>query len=446
MRPAPGAGAARPGGPWAREAGMKKWLVVALVTALFLGLAVKAVDKSFRRGDLRTFIVAGKGIIEYTQPYAGSSAGAGFIYPPYFAVLMVPFAAAPRVVGATAWFLLNFAALVLLFATSLYLLERPSARMAPWLRAKLRVLWNGKVNGVVAAAVVITGPLWLENINFGTINIQLCALALLGVYFAAGGKRVVAGILLGAAVSPKFFAAPVLLYLFFKKEYRPVAYALATVALLYGAPAALLGWGRNAALLGAWYGKVIAPAKGAAFAYGMGYNISLMAVIYRLCEALRFCDAGSVYRTRFLFNALNLALAALSLSPLAFYFLKRRRAGEEAGPRHDGVVDGLRLSLIIVCGLLFIPFTWGAYYVAAALPVMAVLYAQREIASRRARLVCPVLLVLFFVAFACFTSSDIWGKGKAVFYYYGLVTAGGLSLYAAVVVALLSPWRPRAAS
>jgi hypothetical protein len=423
---------------------VKKWLAVVLVAVLFLGLAVKAVDKSYRRGDLRIFLVAGKGIIENAQPYAGSSAGAGFIYPPYFAVLMVPFAAAPRAVGATAWFLLNFAALVLLFATSLYLLERPSARMAPWLRAKLRVLWNGKVNGVVAAAVVITGPLWLENINFGTINIQLWALALLGVYFAAGGKRVVAGILLGAAVSPKFFAAPVLLYLLIRKEYRVVAYALATVALLYGAPAALLGWGRNAALLGVWYGKVIAPAKGAAFAYGMGYNISLMAVIYRLCEALRFCDAGSVYRTPFLFNALNLALAALSLSPLAFYALKRRDGGE-AGPRHDGVADGLRLSLIIVCGLLFIPFTWGAYYVAAALPVMAVLYAQREITSRRARLVCPVLLALFFVAFACFTSSDIWGKGKAVFYYYGLVTAGGLSLYAAVVVALLSRRRPRPA-
>lgn len=423
---------------------MKKWLAVALVTALFFGLALAAVDKSYRRGDLRIFLVAGKGIIENAEPYAGSSAGSGFIYPPYFAVMMVPFTVAPRVVGATAWFLLNFASLVLLFATSLYLLERPPVKMARWFREKLRALWGGKLNGVVAAAVVITAPLWFENLTFGPINIQICALSLLGVYFAAAGRRVAGGALLGAAVAPKFFAAPVLLYLLIKKEYRVVAYALATAAVLYVAPAALLGWGRNAALLGTWYDKVIAPAKGAALAYGMGYNISLMAAIYRLCVSSGLCDAAFIYRTPFLINALNLALAALLLLPLAFYFLKRRRR-EEVGSSGDGVVDGLQLSLIIVSGLLVIPFAWGAYYVAAALPVMAVLYARRETSSRAARVVCPVLLALFFVIFACFTSSDIWGEGRVAFYYYGLITAGGLCLYAAVVVALMSPRRARPA-
>jgi hypothetical protein len=316
--------------------------------------------------------------------------------------------------------------------------------MARWFREKLRALWGGKLNGVVAAAVVITAPLWFENLTFGPINIQICALSLLGVYFAAAGRRVAGGALLGAAVAPKFFAAPVLLYLLIKKEYRVVAYALATAAVLYVAPAALLGWGRNAALLGTWYDKVIAPAKGAALAYGMGYNISLMAAIYRLCVSSGLCDAAFIYRTPFLINALNLALAALLLLPLAFYFLKRRRR-EEVGSSGDGVVDGLQLSLIIVSGLLVIPFAWGAYYVAAALPVMAVLYARRETSSRAARVVCPVLLALFFVIFACFTSSDIWGEGRVAFYYYGLITAGGLCLYAAVVVALMSPRRARPA-
>lgn len=424
---------------------MKRVVALVLITALFLGLAVKAIDKSFRRGDLRTFIVAGKGIWENTQPYAGSSAGAGFIYPPYFAVLMVPFALPPRVVGATAWFAFNFAALVLLFATSLYMLERPAATMAPWLRAKLRALWNGKINAVLAAAVVITGPLWLENLNFGTINVHLCALALLGVYFAATGKRAVGGLLLGAAVAPKFVIAPVLLYVLIEKEYRVVAYALATVAALYVAPAAVLGWGRNAALFGAWYGKVIGPAKGAAFAYGMGYNISLIAAIYRLCVSAGICGADFIYRSPFVFNGLNVVLAAAFLSPLAFYALKRRRVGGETGRRDEGVADALRLSLIIVCGLLFVPFTWGAYYVAAVLPVMAVLYALRRMSSRPARFVCPALLALFFVAFACLTSSDIWGEERFAFYYYGLVTAGGLCLYAAVVVALFSP-RPAVAA
>jgi len=406
-----------------------------------LAFAVVAVDKSIRRGDIAIFFDAARGIIENRDPYAGSCVGCGFINPPYFALLMVPFAAAPRVVAATVWFLLNFASLVLLFATALYLLERPGVGIAPWLRAKLRRLATGKLNIFVVAAAVITAPLWYENLTYGQINIHISTLSLLGVYFATAGGRLVGGALLGAAFAPKLFTVPVLLYLLIKREYRAVAYALLVAVALFVAPAALLGWGRNAALLQSWYDNVIGPAKGLAFVYGGDFNISLIAVIYRLCRSLGLEDSALIYRRTFNLNTLNWVLAALFLSPLAVSILRGRR-GRNAGGGHAGTtVDGLRLSLIIVTGLLVIPFTWAGYYVAAAFPVMAVVFSLRETPSRITRVLGLLGTAFFLVAFGVFTSTDLWGAAKAVFYKYGAVTAGGLSLYAAVTISLLSPRR-----
>jgi hypothetical protein len=413
-------------------------LAVTLATALFLAFAVVAVDKSIRRGDIAIFFEGGRAIIEDRDPYAASCVGCGFINPPYFALLMVPFAAAPRVIAATVWFLLNFASLVLLFATALYLLERPGVGIAPWLRAKLSRLAKGKLNIFVVAAAVITAPLWYENLTYGQINIHICTLSLLGVYFATAGSFVVGGALLGAAFAPKLFAVPVLLYLFIKREYRAAACALLVAGALFVAPAALLGWGRNAALLQSWYDNVIGPAKGLAFVYGGDFNISLIAVIYRLCRSLGLDDSALIYRRAFNLNTLNWVLAALLLSPLAVSIL-RGRGRDAGGGRASATVEGLRLSFIIVTGLLLLPFAWAGYYVAAVLPVMAIVYALRETPSRTARAICAGLLVLFFAAFGCFASTDIWGEGKAVFYRYGLITAGGLFLYAAITLLLFSP-------
>jgi hypothetical protein len=414
--------------------------VAALAVVILVAFAALAVDKSMRRGDIGVFFGAGRALLEGRDPYAGGCVGVGFIYPPYFAVAMVPFAVAPRLVAAAAWFLLNFASLVLLFATALYLLERPAERLGPWLGGRLRRLAAGKLNGAVVATVALTAPLALDNIAFGTINLPVCALSLAGIYFALTARAALGGASLGAAVTPKFFAAPLWLYLLYRKKYAAAGWAVATVAALFVAPAAILGWGRNAALAASWYDTVIRPARGLAFVYGGAYNVSLTAAVYRLFRAWGVDDLDLIYRPFWNLNTLNWVFAAALFSPLAHFFLARRRRGGGAAGE-EGVADALALSLFLVASLLLVPFVWANYYVAAVLPVMAVLYAFRGEVWGPARVASVALVVLFAVVFGVFTSTDLWGKGKEAFYHYGLVTAGGVSLYAAVVVALLAATR-----
>jgi hypothetical protein len=276
---------------------------------------------------------------------------------------------------------------------------------------------------------------------FGTINLPVCALSLAGVYFALTARGAAGGAAVGAAITPKFFAAPTWLYLLLKRKYAAAGFTVLTVAALLVAPAAVLGWGRNAALAASWYETVIRPAKGLAFVYGGAYNISLTAATYRLCRELEMDDLGLIYRPIWNLNTWNWVLGAASLSPLAFSFFGRRRRRGGAAAVNGGVVEALQLSLVLVVGLLFIPFSWANYYVAAVLPVMAVLYAFRGEAWGPARAASVTLVAVFAVVFGVFTSTDLWGKGKEAFYQYGLITAGGVSLYAAVVVALLAATR-----
>lgn len=426
-----------------KRAVVGKWVAGVLAAGVFLGFAVQAVDRNLKRGDIGIFFGAGRAILENQDPYAESCVGCGFVYPPAVAVALVPFAALPPRLAATLWFGLNFASLVLLFATSLYLLERPGSGPAPWLRAKLRAAAAGKLNSVVVATVVITAPVWLENLNFGLLNIHLSAAAVLGIALAVAGKRLLGGAAVGAALAPKVFLAPVLPYLLVKRQYAAVAFALGSAGALFLAPALVLGWGRYAALVDSWYANVIGPAKGLAFVYGGDYNISLLAVIYRYGRALGFGDLDLIYRAPPNLNTVNWALAALFVAPLAFSLRRRGGVASGAGPPDEAVRDGLRLSLFLMAGLLVLPFTWTGYYIAAVFPVMAVVFSLRETPSRTTQVLGSLGAAFFLVAFGVFTSTDLWGTGKAVFYKYGVVTAGGLCLYAAVVVALLSPRRAR---
>ncbi len=421
-----------------KRAVVGKWLAGVLAAGGFFAFAAQAVDRNLRRGDVGIFFGAGRAILENQDPYAESCVGCGFVYPPHVAVALVPFAALPPRVAAAVWFGLNFASLLLLFATSLYLLERPDSGPVPWLRAKLRAAAAGKLNSVVVATVVITAPVWLENLNFGLLNIHLSALAVLGIACAVAGKRLLGGAAVGAALAPKFFLAPVLPFLLLKRRYAAVALALGSAAALYLAPALVLGWGRYATLVHSWYANVIGPAKGLAFVYGGDYNISLLAVIYRYGCALGFSDLDLIYRAPPNMNTANWALAALFLAPLAFSLRRRGGVASGAGPTGEAVRDGLRLSLLLMAGLLVLPFTWTGYYAAAVFPVMTVVFALRERPSRLPQILGSLGVAFFLVAFAVFTSTDLWGAGKAAFYKYGVVTAGGLSLYAAVTTLLFS--------
>lgn len=398
-----------------------------------IALAAKLAGRVAADGDIIKFYCpASVTLLEGGDPYEGSTLGDGYIYPPFFALAVFPLALLPRYLTASLWVILSLLSLAFLFLTALYLLERPRVRLRLWLRNKAALSTQGNIIWLVIPVAVLSARYCQDDLIHGQINIVLWAASLSALYFAETRRPLVAGALLGVAFATKFTTGALLLYFIMKKEYRVIFVTFATAIFFYVAPAAVLGWARNAALLGEWYEVVLRNAARIAFVYAGDWNMSLAAVIYRLGRDLGFSDIQLCYRGAGAVNCINWAAAAFLISPVAISFAADRRKG--GGRALAG--DRLRLSLIILVGVVAAPFSWVAHYVATFFPYAAAVYYLRR-ASRNVRIACIALLALSFAAHSL-TTSDIWGFAfrDAIFYRYGCIVWSALFLYAALVVLL----------
>jgi hypothetical protein len=415
-------------------------LALAAGVVTVAAFAAVLIPRSAARGDVAIYLEAGRAVLRGADPYAGSSVGAGYLYPPFFAFLMALLAPLPRLGVAALWFFGNAGALGVLFATSLYLLESPPRGMGPWFRAKLAALAEGKLNWVVVGSLLLTARFWFDNLAYGHINVSVWAVSLFAVYVVYAGRRFAGGALLGAGLATKFIVAPVLLFLILKREFRAAVFALAAVAVLYLAPAALVGWGANAELLSAWYDNVLRSGGVEYYLYADAYNMSLPSWASVYGPLLGLCEPDALFGDPASFRRLTWVLAGLCALPVAVAFFLRRREANAAGAG-PGETRALQLSLLIVAGLLLPPLVWITYYVAAVLPYMAVLYVLRR-APAGVRAVGFGLVALSFAAHGL--SGDFVGPAvRSACFKYKCVTWAGLFLYAAVAAALFYPYAGR---
>ena len=419
---------------------MKRWIVFIVVAAAFVAFAVGWVERCAARGDCLSYFDAGDAIMANGDPYAGSSlAYSGYLCAPFFALVMVPFALMPRVVAASLWFVFNFGSLILLFSVSFYLLESPAVPLAPWLKRKLVNLRGGKLNWVLVATAVVSARLWSDNLGSGQINVPLWAFAFLGLYFIQRGKKVTGGAVLGAAVLAKLMAAPLLLYLLIRREYRALLSVVIAAAVLCLASAAFLGWSRNVDLNRRWHEVVLRPAVVEYFYYNLDRNESVPAA---LCAYNRLFNRGDL--TGFLYlrrhsRWVNAATGAFFASVIAFFVVKCGFIKRRAGP----AADNLLLGLIVLTGVLLQPLAWLQHFVVAIFPCMAVLYYARRGEPGGARYACYALVALSFAGHTL-TTADIWGAAtEDVFFRLKIITFAILLLYAAVVIQLFAACRRR---
>jgi hypothetical protein len=416
---------------------MKRLVIIVIVIVVVVVFAVFQIGRCTRHGDTKFFFAAGEAVLTGGDPYVDSVVGGGYLYPPFFAVLMVPFHLMPRLLAETLWFALNFASLVLLFAVSLYLLEAPAEPLGLWLRGKLGRLAEGRLNWVVAATAVLSARYWMDNIGYGHLNAVLWMLSLLGLCFALRGRRYGGGALLGGAVATKLITAPVLAYLFVKRRWAAIVVALVVVVALLVGPAAVLGWERNASLFTDWYVKVVRSSLVESYYLSYDYNMSVHSLIYVYARELSgAADRLTLYRPAW-FPYARWAVTVLLLAPFFLPYLRRRPGGEA----EEAAVGGLQLSIIILAGVLLSPASWPSHFVATVFPYMAVLYVLRATPSRGLKIACYLLLGLSFAAHSL-TSGDLWGAAmREAFYDLKCITWATLLLYAAAVALLVRQCR-----
>ncbi len=428
---AAGATAQRPRRVWARVA--KSLVLILFVVILVLG-SVNVISKS-RRADFHWYYWAGERVFEDADLY--TYVLDGYIYPPFFAVAMYPLSLLSRPVAAAIWYAGNVVSLVVLFGVTYYLLVNPARALMPWAGEQWARIKRGKIDSVLVITFFATAPFWVLNLQLGQINVYLWALVVLAVYFDRRGKPLAAGLLLGCACAIKITPALIFLYLLTRRRYAAVAIAVATAVLLFLAPAAFTGWGRNAELVREWQWRVIRAGMVEDFVYRVEGNQSLGAFVYRGCQFLGFCPAEEPLDVAAAKPVIKFVTAAVVALFFVLGFLRRRMSA--AGPDEVRVaaVDNLYFSLVVTAAALISPFAWDAHYVVLVVPFMAAVYALKTFVYRGVLKTFCIALLSGGVLLSVVTS-NLWGAAvAAVAYHYRGIAAAAILVYAAVLLLLI---------
>jgi alpha-1,2-mannosyltransferase len=209
--------------------------LLALLALLFATLTTfNAINKG---GDAAVFFEGGRRLLHAEPLYAGSSAAAGFIGPPFQAMFFAPFAliaAASPLAAKMLWHALNLACFGLGVWLSLKALDvaRDRARQpqAPWLPMLFAPL----------AAILLPA---LTNFEHQNMNALLLALIAAATWQMTLGSAAAAGILVGTATALKMFPAFLVLYFVIRRYWTAALAAIVTTIVLSVAPLAIYGAG-----------------------------------------------------------------------------------------------------------------------------------------------------------------------------------------------------------
>jgi alpha-1,2-mannosyltransferase len=157
--------------------------------------------------DLKVYQLGGRTLLDDASAlYDARLAGLPFTYPPFAAIVMIPFALIPWPVAVTVWTVGTFLSLVAVWRMSVRL---PSALLL----------------SVVAASLLLE-PV-RETLGFGQINLMLCALILYDVLDTRHARR---GLWTGIAAGIKLTPLVFLGLLVVTRQWRALAYASAGFA------------------------------------------------------------------------------------------------------------------------------------------------------------------------------------------------------------------------
>ncbi len=361
------------------------WLLLALAL-LFFGL------RGYRRtlelvgapmgSDFGIYHAAARAVLSGGDPATVK----GYLYPPSFAVLLVPLGLLPLTVATALW---QFGS-VLASLGSAYLLarmaRRESGRELPWIG------W---------LSLLLLLRLFDSNLSNVQVNAYTLVLLVLAMDAFLRGRDARSGLLVALGAALKVLPAFALFYFLLRRRRRAFwAGSIFGTALLVLAPMAALGPAGGAHSLGAWRAKVIEPSvvspgemiEGASWLPGQ----SLTAVTLRLLTSMPATSRGEAGPTANIAEldprlALDLARGLALLHLLAFAWLIDRRY-------RRGLAPGmLEVGLVLALPLILAPLVHKAHLVWLLAGLVALL------AQPRRALLARFLMVLGVVAIAATT-------------------------------------------
>jgi alpha-1,2-mannosyltransferase len=391
-----------------------RWGIYGLACLLAAGgtlYTLVLIDAAGHQQDLDTYLRAGRDLLAgrplylpfLAHPFPDATLRPAYIYPPIFAVLVVPLSILPATLASWLWIAAMQSALGLTLVLGLKALK-PTAKAA-----------------FLALLVTLTFyPLWVDAIQ-GQANALLLALVTIGIVLVIGG-RPQGGLALGAAAALKLTPLLLLGWLLWERRWRPAAWMAAGFALFTGAGAILRPMDTIT-----FYAQVL-PQLSRGTAYYS--NQSLSGVLARLLTGNAYTDPW----VRLPAEPLIAGLAAFGL--IAFW--------AAAFFRHGGLARPLAFLPLLP---LTSPVTWE-HHLILVLPLLWI--AIVAIAERGWP---PVDVVVLGGLLAAFDLLPRWHPGPSFggFGFRAAQTGDPLVLLAAnglfcatIALLVLSPWLLRA--
>jgi len=206
----------------------------ALISVILIAFLLQMLHKTLAPAnkDFTTYLYAATDLLAGINPYARAT-NFPYVYPMFFAVLMIPLTFLPLWLSAVIWFLVLVSSLYLLIKLFVNLL--PKGMGGKWGRQLILP--------VFLTLLLFTNPLqgnflWLQ------VNILVLFFCVLFLHFYTAKKPFIASLVLAVAVSIKIVPAIFLLFLAFRREFKLIALCLLfTAVFCIGLPYLFLGEG-----------------------------------------------------------------------------------------------------------------------------------------------------------------------------------------------------------
>jgi hypothetical protein len=240
------------------------------VAAGVIAVGVSCVSKQVHSGnDFPIYFEAARTLLRGGSPYDVTSGLHGYVYLPFFALLLAPLTALPLAAAAWVWYLENIGFLVASIVIAIRVARSgEGARLPAW------------------AAVVAIVPLlgfFHDNLALGQANLVLLLLVVGGIAGVLRERQsLLPGVLLGIAAALKMNLVILVVPILLRGRIRPAAGFAAGIAGALLLPLLLLGPGRAATLMTEWRAKVIAPAAAGTLQGSKMWDQSPQAALRRL--------------------------------------------------------------------------------------------------------------------------------------------------------------------
>jgi hypothetical protein len=362
-------------------------IAIAITVALFVGLGVSTVYRAgpyafggkrwgsrIHRCDFTVDTAAGRAVLDGSDIYqAHNVRGWYYIYPPLFAILMVPFALVPTFWAAFAWYGLS---VVLVIGT---------IKMCVSLVREALHFKGDPLALYALPPLLVLFPL-MSALARGQTTPVLLWLVTAGLVCSWKGQDMRGAMCFAGGILLKVFPIVLLAYFVWRKRWRFVAATLAATAVGgFIIPAAVYGWHRNIDYLKEWVDVIGRPALeaeseradnplyGQLLSSQLPRNQSLSAVFIRL--------TGNP-SARWIGMAVGAIMAGVILL---------------VGRRAESCSEIYVLSAVAVWMLLIPPVSWAHYFMLLLLPLTVLVAVAISAGDGSMRQGARVALTLFAI-------------------------------------------------